>query len=92
MGKDIAETIKRADRFKVILIGEGILVGFFAGFVVLLYRAVSYTHLGFRGRRDRQIYIEADRTAAARGSTAEVRGRAETDAPVSYTHLVLLSS
>ena len=38
MGKDIAETIKRADRFKVILIGEGILVGFFAGFVVLLYR------------------------------------------------------
>lgn len=43
MRKDIPTTIKRADRFKVILIGEGVLVGAAAGFVVLLYRiALEY--------------------------------------------------
>lgn len=43
MKKDISGTLKRADRFKVILIGEGILVGAAAGFVVLLYRvALEY--------------------------------------------------
>lgn len=43
MKKDIAGTIKRADRFKVILIGEGVLVGAVAGLVVLLYRvALEY--------------------------------------------------
>lgn len=39
MKKDIPGTLKRADRFQIILIGEGVLVGAAAGFVVLLYRA-----------------------------------------------------
>ncbi len=38
MGKDTSGTIKRAERFQIILIGEGILVGGLAGLVVLLYR------------------------------------------------------
>ncbi len=43
MKKDIAGIIERADRFKVILIGEGILVGLVAGAVVILYRvALEY--------------------------------------------------
>ena len=40
MKKDAGSTIKRAERFQVILIGEGLLVGTVAGFVVLLYRIV----------------------------------------------------
>lgn len=36
--KDISSTLKRAERFQVILIGEGILVGAVGGLVVLLYR------------------------------------------------------
>ena len=36
--KDIPGTLKRADRFPVILIGEGVLVGIVAGIVVLIYR------------------------------------------------------
>lgn len=40
MKKDISGTLKRADRFPVILIGEGVLVGIAAGIVVLLYRVV----------------------------------------------------
>ena len=36
--KDISATIRRAERFQVILIGEGIIVGGIAGLVVLLYR------------------------------------------------------
>lgn len=36
--KDISGTIKRADRFRVILVGEGILVGAVAGVTVILYR------------------------------------------------------
>ena len=54
MKKDIAGMIKRADRFKVILIGEGILVGLVAGAVVILYRValeLSLIHISnFRGR------------------------------------------
>lgn len=38
MKKDISGTIKRADRFRVILVGEGILVGAVAGVTVILYR------------------------------------------------------
>ena len=38
MGKDTSGTIRRAERFQIILIGEGILVGGLAGLVVLLYR------------------------------------------------------
>lgn len=38
MGNDTQSTLKRAERFQIILIGEGILVGGIAGFVVLLYR------------------------------------------------------
>lgn len=38
MEKDTAGTIKRAERFQVILIGEGLLVGGIGGLVVLLYR------------------------------------------------------
>ncbi len=43
MEKDVSGMLRRADRFKVIMIGEGVLVGLFAGFVVLLYRvALEY--------------------------------------------------
>lgn len=38
MSGDTGSTIKRAERFQIILIGEGILVGGIAGFVVILYR------------------------------------------------------
>lgn len=38
VGNDTKSTIRRAERFQIILIGEGILVGAFAGIVVLLYR------------------------------------------------------
>ena len=38
MRHDTPGTIKRAERFQIILIGEGILVGAVAGFIVLLYR------------------------------------------------------
>lgn len=38
MKKDTSHVIKRAERFQVILIGEGLLVGAVAGLVVLLYR------------------------------------------------------
>lgn len=38
MEKDASSTIKRAERFQVILIGEGIMVGGIGGLVVLLYR------------------------------------------------------
>ena len=40
MQKDAGSIIKRAERFQIILIGEGLLVGTAAGFVVLLYRIV----------------------------------------------------
>ena len=40
MKKDTSSTIKRAERFQVILIGEGLLVGSVAGLFVLLYRIV----------------------------------------------------
>lgn len=36
--KDTKNTIKRAERFQVILIGEGLIVGGIAGFTVILYR------------------------------------------------------
>lgn len=36
--KDTSGTIRRAERFQVILIGEGILVGGVGGFLVILYR------------------------------------------------------
>ncbi|MDO5414426.1 MAG: ClC family H(+)/Cl(-) exchange transporter [Bacillota bacterium] len=43
MKKDIPGMLKRAERFQVILIGEGVLVGIVAGLVVLLYRvALEY--------------------------------------------------
>lgn len=43
MKKDTLHTIKRAERFDVILIGEGLLVGSIGGLVVLLYRiALQY--------------------------------------------------
>lgn len=38
MKKDTSGTIRRAERFQIILIGEGILVGGIGGLVVLLYR------------------------------------------------------
>lgn len=40
MKNDVSSTIKRAERFQVILIGEGLLVGLVAGFFVMLYRIV----------------------------------------------------
>ncbi len=46
MKKDISGMLNRADRFKVILIGEGILVGAAAGFFVMLYRiALEYADI-----------------------------------------------
>lgn len=43
MKKDVSYTIRRAQRFPVILIGEGLLVGAVGGLVVLLYRiALEY--------------------------------------------------
>lgn len=40
MKKDTSSMLKRAERFQVILIGEGLLVGTVAGLFVLLYRIV----------------------------------------------------
>lgn len=40
MKKDASATIKRAERFQIIMIGEGLLVGCVAGIVVLAYRLV----------------------------------------------------
>lgn len=45
MKKDTSHTIRRAQRFPVILIGEGLLVGAVGGLVVLLYR-VALTYAG----------------------------------------------
>lgn len=45
MKKDIPGMLKRAERFQIILIGEGILVGAVAGLVVLFYR-VALEHAG----------------------------------------------
>lgn len=45
MKKDTSHTIRRAQRFPVILIGEGLLVGAIGGLVVLLYR-VALTYAG----------------------------------------------
>lgn len=45
MDKNTSATIRRAEHFQVILIGEGIMVGGIAGFVVILYRMI----LGFAG-------------------------------------------
>ena len=38
METDTSRLLRRADRFQVVLIGEGLLIGGIAGFVVLLYR------------------------------------------------------
>ena len=38
MDKDTSGTIRRAERFHIVLIGEGLMVGGIAGFVVILYR------------------------------------------------------
>lgn len=40
MKKDTSYTLKRAERFHIILIGEGFLVGLVGGIIVLLYRLV----------------------------------------------------
>lgn len=47
--KDISYTIRRASDFPVIMIGEGILVGMFAGGIVLLYRiCLNYAGIWMR--------------------------------------------
>ena len=38
MEKDTSSTIRRAERFQMILIGEGLVVGGIAGLVIVLYR------------------------------------------------------
>lgn len=38
MKKDVAHTLKRADKLNIILIGEGLLVGFTGGGIALIYR------------------------------------------------------
>ena len=45
MRKNTSQTIRRAQRFPVILIGEGLLVGAAAGIVVMLYR-IALTYAG----------------------------------------------
>lgn len=40
VGKDTSGTLRRAEHFQVVLIGEGIMVGGIAGFVVILYRMI----------------------------------------------------
>ena len=45
MKKDTSNTIKRAQRFPVILIGEGLLVGAVSGLVVMFYR-IALTYAG----------------------------------------------
>ncbi|MGN1266602.1 MAG: ClC family H(+)/Cl(-) exchange transporter, partial [Dorea sp.] len=43
MKKDTSATIKRAERFQIIMIGEGLLIGVIAGVVILAYRlALEY--------------------------------------------------
>ena len=47
METDTSRLLRRADRFQVVLIGEGLLIGGIAGFVVLLYRmALEYAGSG----------------------------------------------
>ena len=43
--KDTTHTIKRAQRFPVILIGEGLLVGAVGGLLVLLYRWILCSNI-----------------------------------------------
>lgn len=64
MDKDTSGTIQRAEHFQVVLIGEGIMVGGIAGFVVILYRMVLefagdilQQILGFVGRHPVRIAI-----------------------------------
>ena len=48
MKKNTSHTIRRAQRFPVILIGEGLLVGIVGGLIVLLYRvalSLSLIHI-----------------------------------------------
>ncbi len=45
MKKDTSHTLKRAQRFPVILIGEGLLVGAVSGVIVMLYR-IALTYAG----------------------------------------------
>ena len=45
MKKDTSHTLKRAQRFPVILIGEGLLVGAVSGLIVMLYR-IALTFAG----------------------------------------------
>ena len=53
MKKDVSSTIKRAERFQVILIGEGLLVGTVAGLFVLMYRiALEYAGKALTGILD----------------------------------------
>ena len=40
MEKDTSGTIRRAERFQMILIGEGMMIGGIAGLVIVLYRIV----------------------------------------------------
>lgn len=63
MKKDISYTIRRARRFPVILIGEGLLVGIIGGLIVLFYRIA----LGYAGNWLNQIlsYIKEKPPAIA---------------------------
>ena len=45
MKKDTSHTLKRAQRFPVILIGEGLLVGAVSGLIVMFYR-IALTYAG----------------------------------------------
>lgn len=58
MKRDTSHTIKRAQRFPVILIGEGLLVGAVGGLIVLLYR-VALTYAG-KGLSWGLAFIEGD--------------------------------
>lgn len=64
MRHNTPDTIKRAERFQIILIGEGILVGAIAGLIVLLYRIC----LEYAGK-----WIKADPRICVRQSGADGR-------------------
>ena len=50
MKKDTSYVLNRAERFHMVLIGEGLLVGAVAGGIVLLYRLVlAYAGANFYG-------------------------------------------
>ena len=51
MKKDTSDTLKRAEHFQMVLIGEGLVVGGIAGLVIVLYR--MFLEIGRASCRER---------------------------------------